>query len=114
MTNDLTPATHVRMTVPKFFAVIAGVVGLVGGGLGLFYGVKSSISDISNAFAAHAANREIHIDPGYQFDHGRPVGKHDVDAVQAQTDVRLKDLATAIDQLRIAIVNRQPPRMGPR
>lgn len=111
--SDLSPDTHVRMTVPKLVAFVVAVVVIVAGGVGLFWGVRTSITDIAKDLALHTGNGEIHLDPGYQFDHGRPVGKHDVDAANAQTDQRLKELATAIDQLRTAFVNRVPLRRLP-
>lgn len=103
--GEITPETHVRMSLNKLVAVVGAVIVLVFTAAVAWRGLQGAIETIGNRLAAHMADKEVHIEPGYQFDHGRPVGKHDVDASQAATNLALKELREAVDGLRTELVN---------
>jgi hypothetical protein len=105
--GEITPDTHVRMSINKLVAIgISVIVGVFLAAVA-WTGVHGAIESLGKALATHIGDREVHIEPGYQFDHGRPVGKHDVEAYQAETNQALKDLSAAVDALRTELVNKR-------
>lgn len=107
---EITPDTHVKMTVTKSLAIVGGIIGVVFAAAASWFGVSMLIQNLGKDMAAHVANREVHIDPGYQFEHGRPVGKWDLNVYQSETNQALKEMRESIDLLRTALVNQPAHR----
>jgi hypothetical protein len=105
--GEITPDTHVRMSLNKTLTVAGALVVIATGAAGAWFAVGAAIRDLSKELAVHIKNSEVHIEPGYQFDHGRPVGKHDVEAYQAATEQALEKLRESVDGLRTELVNKR-------
>ena len=82
----LTPGSHVKLTLLRFWAILAGVVVAVAVGVGTVLGVYHTLE---NQLENHIADQDRHLQPEYQRDHGRPVGKWDVDVWKTELNERL-------------------------
>ena len=90
----LTPSSHVKFTLLKFWSILAGVVVLVATGVGTVLGVYHTLeTQLSN----HIADQDRHLQPEYQRDHGRPVGKWDVDVWKTELTERLDKMQATWD-----------------
>lgn len=105
--REITPDTHVRMSINKLVAIVGAVIVGVFMAAVAWSGIHTAIESLGKELAAHIGNQAVHIDKDYQFDHGRPVGKHDVEAYQAETNQALKELREAVDGLRTELVNKR-------
>lgn len=88
---DITPDTHVKMSTEKFLSIIALVVGLVASVVGVYLGLSHDIHD-------HVNDTNVHLDRDYMKDHGRPVGKWDLDVVHTETNQRLDGMKKELEQ----------------
>lgn len=105
--SEITPDTHVRLSLAKLIAALGTIIMLVFVAAVAWRGLQSAIERLGERLAVHIANDDVHIDKDYQKDHGRPVGKWDVDAYKAETTQAIEKLNTAVDQLRTELVKRR-------
>lgn len=105
--GEITPDTHVRMSLTKVVALIGGIVAIVTGGVASWFGITSLIREVSNRVEVHIKDTNVHLEPDYQKDHGRPVGKWDINAWQTQNTRALENLQLAVDQLRTELVKKR-------
>jgi hypothetical protein len=83
----LTPGSHVKFTLLRFWVILAGVVVAVAVGVGAVLGVYNTLTtQLSN----HIADKDRHLEPEYQRDHGRPVGKWDIDVWRSEINERFE------------------------
>lgn len=103
--SDITPDTHIRMSTAKFIALIVALIGVVAGGVTGWVTLTSSI-------AIHVHDTSVHLDPDYQKDHGRPIGKWDIEAYKSEVGRRLDAHDEKLDRILNLLVNKpdQPPR----
>lgn len=95
------------MSLAKFWGVISGIVvvvaSAVGWGVAYWFGRMGSLE-------RHAGDDEIHLDRMYHRDHGRPVGKWDLDVNRAETNRRLDEIqldVKAIHDLQLETTRRR-------
>lgn len=105
--GEITPDTHVRISLAKAVAIVGGIVVIVTGGVASWFGVTALIREVSNKLEVHTKNTNVHLDEDYQKDHGRPVGKFDINAWQAANTRALDELKLSVDQLKTTIVKRR-------
>ncbi len=77
------------MSAAKFLSIVGAIIVLVGGavasGVSYWFGRMGS-------FERHTGDDEIHLDRAYHRDHGRPVGRWDLDVAMTQIGRQLDDL----------------------
>lgn len=91
----LTPDSHVKFTLLRFWAILAGTVVAVAVGVGTVLGVYHTVE---TQLANHIADQDRHLEPDYQKDHGRPVGKWDVDVWKTELSTRLDKMQASFDE----------------
>ncbi len=111
--SDITPDTHVRMSTAKFLAIVGGIVMIASGAVAAWFGVGEGMRSLASSLAVHERDRDVHIDPDYQKDHGRPVGKWDLDAYKAETNRTLQEQGEKLDRI-LNLLAGQPTRRGPK
>jgi len=95
--RDLTPDTHVRMTLPKFWGLIVTVAASVAA----FVAVYQTTTAVMNA---HIANIHIHLPEDFDRTHGAPVGDRDLIEEKRQIADSIDGVIKArIDELRISL-----------
>lgn len=83
---DLTPDTNVKMSMVKLIGFVGSVVVVVATAVAAYVTITTKLN-------LHIADTDIHLDKEYMRDHGRPVGKWDVQAERDEFKQRMDDQA---------------------
>ena len=94
----ITPKTHFRAPIGWIVVALVGVFELARTGFAAYTAVVTTLN-------AHIADEDRHLDPKYQKEHGRPVGKWDLDVAQSETQRKLGEVNASLDQLKTMVIN---------
>lgn len=100
---DITPETHVKMSTAKFLSIIGGIIVLVAAAVGVYTSLVTKVN-------LHVADTDVHLDKEYMKDHGRPVGKWDLDVVRGETNRRLDEQSNELKEIHVLILNQASTR----
>lgn len=94
---DLTPDTNVKMSTARFLSVLAAVIVVVSAAVGVYTAIVTKLN-------LHIADTDVHLDKEYMKDHGRPVGKWDVQAERDETKQRLDEQAKELKDIHDLVI----------
>ncbi len=94
---DLSPETNVRLSAGRLLGVTWALIVFVAGA------VATAVWSYSKALTKldeHVSNQDVHLDPAYMRDHGRPIGRWDLEVERAETSKRLDGINDELKALR--------------
>lgn len=92
MQVDLTPETHVRVTVAKVVAILGVIIVVTASAVTWVDSIQTRIHD-------HEKDEHLHLDPTFERTHGHVIGTWDLDAaLREQRDI-VKAWGESVDKL---------------
>lgn len=86
--GEITPATHFKAPLAIIVTIVGAIAAASGAGVGAWAALNGKLD-------THLADKDRHLDPDWQKDHGRPIGRFDLDSYKAEMKRQLDEMAAS-------------------